>query len=69
MEKIISIEKKTFRDLWQENCDDEVLILKDITRTYPDLQLFEKRSLNTKIENDPFDYVFFFNRIHKFVIF
>jgi len=56
-ERLMLKQKKTYRDYYQENCEDEVLILKDITRTYPNLQLFEKKSLNSKHDNDPFDYV------------
>ena len=60
----MSLEKKTYRDFVNEECEDEFLIQKDITRTYPDLPIFEKKPATlTKSEIDPFDYVikcFFF---------
>ena len=62
VEKLMkSSEKRNYRILLSENCDDEVLIQKDITRTYPDQPLFEKKSLvQNRHETDPFDYVHIF---------
>jgi len=58
VEKLMSVEKKNYRELVLEHSDQEVLIQKDITRTYPEQKLFEKKSLTHKNEHDPFDYVF-----------
>lgn len=55
-------EKKTYRDLVNEECEDEVLIQKDITRTYPDLAIFERKNGNCKTDVDPFDYVIYFSK-------
>lgn len=57
VEKLSALEKKTYRDFVNEDCEDDFLIQKDITRTYPDLPIFEKKSGQQKSDIDPFDYV------------